>query len=257
MAERWRLHSNTARPHSTTRPQTSSNAPAMRAGLWPALIAKTSTINQEKLYGFVHDNPFSLIDEDGHQDGSEQVCTFALEGIACDAVAKPCQGCTPPIKADPTTVYVHDTFLPLPPTVALPIYQQSQTASSTSSAQAPSKDPCENATLKAAGVSARQQIITAQSYIDAWNGPFGALIGYFYAVHTRGPNDIKNLPGRDPHNKLNIAAGNISYGITCPFGAALCSDEVAAVVSLSISASMEASISSRFMVRPSYRTKVA
>jgi len=37
-----------------------------------------------------------------------------------------------------------------------------------------------------------------------------------------GPNDIKNLPGHSPQNPIDVAAGNISFGITCPFGAGFC-----------------------------------
>lgn len=84
-------------------------------------------------------------------------------------------------------------------------------------------DPCFNSTLTAAGIDARQQIATAQTYIG-WSRYFGYgdLLGYYNAVHTGGPNDIKNLPGHSPNNSTDVDAGNISFGITCPFGALFC-----------------------------------
>jgi len=45
---------------------------------------------------------------------------------------------------------------------------------------------------------------------------------YYNAVHTGGPNDIKNLPGHSPNDPIDVDAGNISFGITCPFGAGFC-----------------------------------
>lgn len=87
---------------------------------------------------------------------------------------------------------------------------------------APSKDLCANATLAAAGVNARQQIATAQSYILNSAGPFGDLIAYGVAVNTGGPLDIKDLPDHSPQNLTDVAAGNISFGVTCPFGATFC-----------------------------------
>jgi hypothetical protein len=36
----------------------------------------------------------------------------------------------------------------------------------------------------------------------------GSLVGYFEAVHTRGPNDIKNQPGPGYHNQTGVGAGN-------------------------------------------------
>ncbi|NYF78152.1 RHS repeat domain-containing protein [Granulicella arctica] len=87
---------------------------------------------------------------------------------------------------------------------------------------APGKNPCANSTLAAAGVNANQQIATAQSYILNSAGPFGSLTAYAAAVGTGGPNDIKNLPGHSPQNPIDVAAGNISFGITCPFGAGFC-----------------------------------
>jgi len=42
------------------------------------------------------------------------------------------------------------------------------------------------------------------------------------AVGTGKPNDIKDLPGHSRNNKTDVDAGNISYGITCPFGTGFC-----------------------------------
>jgi hypothetical protein len=50
----------------------------------------------------------------------------------------------------------------------------------------------------------------------------GSLYGYYAAVHTGGPNDIKNQPGPGYQNQVGVDAGNISFGITCPFGATFC-----------------------------------
>ena len=54
--------------------------------------------------------------------------------------------------------------------------------------------------------------------------PVGSLLGYYEAVHTGGPNDVKNQPGPGygADNQIGIAAGNVSFGITCPFGATFC-----------------------------------
>jgi len=100
---------------------------------------------------------------------------------------------------------------------------------------APISDPCKNATLSAAGVSPKQQIATAQGFIAlgkaAASGTtdgnsvanfFGGMFGYYEAVHTGGLNDIKNLPGHSPQNRIDVNAGNISFGITCPYSAGFC-----------------------------------
>ncbi len=102
------------------------------------------------------------------------------------------------------------------------------------SALAPN-NPCANATLSAAGVNPQQQIATAQGFIAAgkiganatpYANPilsfFGGMYGYYNAVKTGGPNDIKNLPGHSGRNPIDVDAGNISFGITCPYGAGFC-----------------------------------
>jgi hypothetical protein len=50
----------------------------------------------------------------------------------------------------------------------------------------------------------------------------GGMVGYYFAVHTGGPNDIKNQPGPGYQNQIGVDSGNISFGITCPYGAAFC-----------------------------------
>ena len=98
---------------------------------------------------------------------------------------------------------------------------------------AANNNPCANATLSAAGVNAQQQIATAQAFIAGGqvganvNGHpglafFGGMLGYNQAVHTGGPNDIKDLPGHSRQNPIDVNAGNISFGITCPYGAGFC-----------------------------------
>jgi len=97
------------------------------------------------------------------------------------------------------------------------------------------KNPCANATLSAAGVNVQQQIATAQGFITAgkiganatpYANPilsfFGGMYGYYNAVKTGGPNDIKNLPGHSGQSPIDVDAGNISFGITCPYGAGFC-----------------------------------
>ena len=91
---------------------------------------------------------------------------------------------------------------------------------------APSSDPCANSTLSAAHVDIRKNIAQANRYaiLGAVAGPVGSLAAYTYLVNTGGPQDIKNQPGPGygASNPIGIAAGNISYGITCPFGATAC-----------------------------------
>ncbi len=86
----------------------------------------------------------------------------------------------------------------------------------------PNKSPCANDTLAQAGVDARQQITQAQGAMLNSPGPFGTISAYAGPVGTGGPNDIKNLPGHSPQNSIDVAVGNISYGITCPFEAGFC-----------------------------------
>ena len=96
-------------------------------------------------------------------------------------------------------------------------------------------NPCANSTLAASGTTAQQQIATAQGFIAAgkigasaspYSNPllsfFGGMYGYYEAVHTGGPNDIKNQPGPGYHNQTGVDAGNISFGVTCPYGGGFC-----------------------------------
>ncbi len=123
---------------------------------------------------------------------------------------------------------------PGPPASTGPQGPQGSGAPATTGQQGLPNDPCANPSLAAAGVDARQQIANAQALIAAGNigatsaypnlGILGQLYGYYLAVHTGGPNDIKNQPGPGygASNQVGIAAGNISFGITCPFGAKFC-----------------------------------
>jgi RHS repeat-associated protein len=97
-------------------------------------------------------------------------------------------------------------------------------------------DPCYNSALASVGVGPaqlRQRIKTAntQSLVGSGLGTLignpvlGALIAYGRLVHTGGPQDDKNLSQN--HSVFGplpnaVAAGNISFGVTCPFGAATC-----------------------------------
>jgi hypothetical protein len=90
---------------------------------------------------------------------------------------------------------------------------------------APSSDPCANASLTAAGgVNIRQRIAVTNAAVSsgfAVGGPLGALTAFAYLVHTGGPYDDKNGSGLGMYSD-RVDAGNISYGVTCPFGAAFC-----------------------------------
>jgi RHS repeat-associated protein len=96
-------------------------------------------------------------------------------------------------------------------------------------------NPCASDVLSAAGVDAEEQIATAQAFIAVgkaaantsnFSNPvlefFGGMAGYGAAVNTNGPLDIKNQPGPGYHNDIGVKAGNVSYGITCPYGKAFC-----------------------------------
>jgi hypothetical protein len=97
---------------------------------------------------------------------------------------------------------------------------------------APNKIACGSNTLTGAGTTAQQQIVTAQGYIAAGQvggsvrglitSFLGGMYGYDNAVKTGGPNDIKNQPGPGYHNQVGVDAGNLSFGITCPYGAGFC-----------------------------------
>ena len=88
---------------------------------------------------------------------------------------------------------------------------------------APSNDPCSNSQLASVGVGPaqlRQRIGAA----NIASNLFG-LLGYASLVRTGGPQDDKNLPQN--HSVFGplpnaVAAGNISFGVTCPFGAGFC-----------------------------------
>jgi RHS repeat-associated protein len=90
-------------------------------------------------------------------------------------------------------------------------------------------DPCTNATLAATGVNPKQNIAQVNKYLalkTAGQTKFGGyvtseLMGYADLVGTGGPQDVKNQPGPGTYLQ-RIAAGNISYGITCPFGTGFC-----------------------------------
>jgi RHS repeat-associated protein len=99
------------------------------------------------------------------------------------------------------------------------------TSTTTTSGGALSKDPCANASLTAAGgVNIRQRIAVTNAAVSsgfAVGGPLGALAAFAYLVHTGGPYDDKNGSGLGMYSD-RVDAGNISYGVTCPFGAAFC-----------------------------------
>src|SRR5205814_5837651 len=74
------------------------------------------------------------------------------------------------------------------------------------------------------GVNIRHNITFANTVVSAGYdaaGLLGALAGYYLVVHTTGPQDVKNQPGPGT-KKQRRDAGNISFGVTCPFGARFC-----------------------------------
>jgi RHS repeat-associated protein len=91
------------------------------------------------------------------------------------------------------------------------------------SAPAPNSDPCYNKALASVGVGPsqlRQRIRNA----NLASNLFG-LLGYASLVRPGGQQDDKNLPqNRSVFGPLSnaVAAGNISFGVTCPFGAGFC-----------------------------------
>jgi hypothetical protein len=98
-------------------------------------------------------------------------------------------------------------------------------------ALAPNNDPCYNPHLAAVGVGPaqlKQRIATANSHtlVGALFGPVGALLAYAQLVHTGGAQDDKNFSQNksvlNGPNSNPVQAGNISFGVTCPFGAAAC-----------------------------------
>ena len=94
---------------------------------------------------------------------------------------------------------------------------------------AASGDPCANPALNAAGVNIRQNIAAANAATLAGtllgailSDPFtGALTGYGSLVQTGGLQDFKSQPGPGTYQQ-RVDAGNVSYGVTCLFGAAFC-----------------------------------
>ena len=95
-------------------------------------------------------------------------------------------------------------------------------------------DPCANATLSATGVNIRQNIAVANFTVSVGyaagsigpsGNPLGGLAGALYSydqlVHTGGSQDVKNQPGPGTPQQ-RVDAGNISFGVTCPFGARFC-----------------------------------
>ncbi|MGA9669417.1 MAG: RHS repeat-associated core domain-containing protein, partial [Terracidiphilus sp.] len=88
---------------------------------------------------------------------------------------------------------------------------------------APNNDPCYNSQLASVGVGPaqlRQRIGAA----NVASNLFG-LLGYASLVGPGARQDDKNLPQN--HSVFGylpnaVAAGNISFGVTCPFGAAFC-----------------------------------
>ena len=173
------------------------------------------------LYTYVLNNPLSNVDFDGHSCTGNDATSTINEGnyqVGSNSTV-----------SQTTNVSVEGNCFPLLIPTTPDNHVTATIALQTS--RAPS-NPCTNSTLTAAGTTAQQQIATAQSFIAAGSaggstaGPLGSaagsLYGYYSAVETGGPNDIKDLPGPGFQNRVGIDAGNISFGVTCPFGATAC-----------------------------------
>jgi RHS repeat-associated protein len=92
----------------------------------------------------------------------------------------------------------------------------------------PSVNPCANSTLSATGVNIYEQLKTVKgatafpaSARDPASSLMFGLLNFGLLVHTGGPFDVKNQVGPGTQQQ-KVAAGNIAYGATCPFGARFC-----------------------------------
>ena len=179
------------------------------------------------LYSYVRNNPISGVDLDGHDLGvstvaGEMTCDESSSSDACQAKQRP--------RYPDETVNVVDQA-----------YQVDEAAVQTGRAfqvaqSAAPKDPCANNTLAAAHVNIHNNIRQASKHalvggalgalagvtIPGLNFRTGSLFAYAQLVNTNGVQDIKNQPGPGYQNSLGVAAGNISFGVTCPFGAIFC-----------------------------------
>jgi RHS repeat-associated protein len=87
---------------------------------------------------------------------------------------------------------------------------------------------CANSTLEAAGVNIRQQLSevkAATAFPGSAHNPASALLNglvqFAHLVNTGDPFDYKNQPGPGTRQQ-RVDAGNIAYGVSCPFGAQFC-----------------------------------
>ena len=62
---------------------------------------------------------------------------------------------------------------------------------------------------------------TSSTFANPLGGLSGALYTYKQVVRKGGPQDVKNNPGPGTRQQ-RIDAGNISFGVTCPFGSGFC-----------------------------------
>jgi hypothetical protein len=83
-------------------------------------------------------------------------------------------------------------------------------------------------------------------YMTGLAAALGGMFGYYNAVKPGGPNDIKSQPGHSGKNPVDVAAGNISYGITCPYGARFCQFAAGAAQTAEGQPNLQGSLASGF-----------
>ncbi len=232
------------------------NSPSQ--GRWispdPAGVAAVDTANPQSWnrYAYVGNNPLSFVDPLGLE-----TCAPA-QGDTISCVMDGCGSgmtmynnyCVPSCPGEGLAV-VNGWTICGPPS-AISFFQNQVIAGvnapSGPANNGPSSDPCFNSSLAAVGVGPaelRQRITTAntQSLVGGLLGllvgnPMGGALGaYARLVHTGGPQDDKNLPQNHSvfgHMPTAVAAGNISFGVTCPFGAAFCQFAAGAAQTLTL-----------------------
>jgi hypothetical protein len=100
-------------------------------------------------------------------------------------------------------------------------------------------DPCTNSTLSATGVNIYHQLATvkaATAFPSSARNPASTLLNdlvqFAYLVNTNEPFDYKNQTGPGTRQQ-RVDAGNIAYGVSCPFETQFCQFAAGAAQTLS------------------------